>query len=292
MCDHILLLVEGKSIYFGSVDDAKPYIAALTGETIDQHTPATEHFLFESDPIFSDSIKEYAEHFAASAELKVVKERAGAHQSAPVPGGLPVVQFAGFGAQTWLCFKRDFTIASRDLTLYYLQYTLQIMYGFLVGFIFINLDFKIDSTLPLSFSAITWLTALNLYVFVFKAMYFDELSIRYAHERANQAYGILGPYIADHVVNMIMFVGYFVGTVIAYFIVGIRGDDTGFRSEAFPFIMLLAYFSAYAAEPVPAVVCQFTSPNLPVSFITVQGVFLLLFMFSGGKCLFSSCFGG
>ena len=45
----------------------------------------------------------------------------------------------------------------------------------------------------------------ELLFFVFKAMYFDELSIRYAHERANYAYGIVGPYIADHMVNLIMF---------------------------------------------------------------------------------------
>ena len=282
LCDNILLLVEGKSIYFGTVNDARPYITALTGETIDLHTPATEHFLFESDPVFSNVVHDYMDSFAKSAELEAIKKTVLQHQSAAVPKGLPVVEFAGVGSQTWEYFKRDFTIGARDLTLYYLQYALQISYGLLVGFIFINLDFKVDKTLPLSFSAITWLTALNLYVFVFKAMYFDDLSIRAAHERANNAYGVVGPYIADHMVNLLMFVGYFVGTVIAYFIVGIRGDDTGYAAEAFPFIMLLAYFSAYAAEPVPAVVCQFTAPNMPVSFVAVQGAFLVLFMFSGG----------
>jgi ATP-binding cassette, subfamily G (WHITE), member 2, SNQ2 len=200
-----------------------------------------------------------------------------------MPSSLPRLNFAGGFAQMTNCFKRDMTIASRDLTLYYLQYALQIVFGLQVGGLFINLDWSIDpGHLPLGFSGVTWITALNIYVFVFKALYFNDLSIRANHEKFNFAYRALPAYFADLAVNLLLAIGYFVGNVVAYFMIGIQGEDTGFDASAFGFIILLAYVSAFAAEPVPAIVCQFTSPNLPVSMITVQGVLLIMFMFSGG----------
>jgi hypothetical protein len=84
------------------------------------------------------------------------------------------------------------------------------MYGLLVGFIFFNVKFQFDSTnLPLGFGAVTWATALCLYVFVFKAMYFNDLFIRAAHERANHVYGITPAWIADLFVNFIWVNEYF-----------------------------------------------------------------------------------
>jgi hypothetical protein len=90
------------------------------------------------------------------------------------------------------------------------RYAIQIVFGLLVGFIFFNVKFQFDSTnLPLGFGAVTWATALTVYVFVFKAMYFNDLFIRAAHERANHVYGITPAWIADLFVNFIWVNEYF-----------------------------------------------------------------------------------
>jgi hypothetical protein len=85
------------------------------------HTTRQDILRF-TDPIFSDLTKDWAgeyrqSHFARQTELIVYE-----CQSQQKPDGIVLeTNFATFGVQIANCFKRDMTIGSRDLTLYYMQ---------------------------------------------------------------------------------------------------------------------------------------------------------------------------
>jgi len=48
---------------------------------------------------------------------------------------------------------------------------------------FMSLDYKLDDTVGHGFSAIVWVCALNIFVFVFKAFYFAEQYPMYIQEK-------------------------------------------------------------------------------------------------------------
>jgi hypothetical protein len=76
------------------------------------------------------------------------------------------------------------------------------VFGTLIGGIFFNVRFRFDNSLPMGFASVTWSTALCLYVFLFKSMYFNNLLIRAAHERSNRVYSITSAWVADLLVNL------------------------------------------------------------------------------------------
>ena len=61
-------------------------------------------------------------------------------------------------------------------------------YGFLVGALFWDAPRMMDSSVSIGFNTVTWITALMIYIFVFKVMYFNDAFIRLRHERANSMY--------------------------------------------------------------------------------------------------------
>ena len=64
--------------------------------------------------------------------------------------------------------RRGYTLAKRDPALYYLQFLLLLMFGFLVGAVFLRLKYVIDSTIVNVPAAITWIVFMVPYLQVFK----------------------------------------------------------------------------------------------------------------------------
>jgi hypothetical protein len=75
-----------------------------------------------TDPIFSDVTKDWAGEYQQSTFAQQTVAIVQNHQSQQKPPGIVLeTNFASFFTQITSCFKRDMTIGSRDLTLYYLQ---------------------------------------------------------------------------------------------------------------------------------------------------------------------------
>lgn len=88
-------------------------------------------------------------------------------------------------------------IARRDLSLFYLQYAIMFMYSVMVGLLYHGLDYAVNEDVRNVFGAISWITALALFVFLFKAVFNAEMYSTLVHERANHAYGRLANTLAD-----------------------------------------------------------------------------------------------
>ena len=81
--------------------------------------------------------------------------------------------------QYLMLVKRGYTLAKRDPARYYLQFLLLLMFGFLVGAVFLRVKYVIDSTLVNVPAAITWIVFMmpNLQVFKVKEMISCKLII-------------------------------------------------------------------------------------------------------------------
>lgn len=165
--DNVLLLSEGSAIFFGSVQDATSYFSSL-GYPVPAATTPTDHFLLLADAkanrLLDSSVQDsqssaagddlqLAAHFAVSNYAKAVKalvdtsaqkasSRGPQKKSCVVPTPKPAAadSWTQLGSP-WLnvlkqylqLLSRFYLIARRDLSLFYFQVLLQLIYGFLVG---------------------------------------------------------------------------------------------------------------------------------------------------------------
>jgi hypothetical protein len=80
---------------------------------------------------------------------------------------------------------------------------------------FLSTPFVLDDTTQQGFSAMVWVTALNVFVFVFKAFYFAEAFNYYRHERANNLYSATASTASELVSFMALSPGFAVGWLVA-----------------------------------------------------------------------------
>lgn len=145
----------------------------------------------------------------------------------------------------------------------------------MVGVMFASTPYVLDDTAQQGFSALVWVTALNVFVFVFKAFYFSEAVTYYEHERANNWYSATASTASELVSFMALSPGFAAGWLIAIWMIG-------FPVEAIPFLILLGFVSVFTAETIPHFIAQFTGSNTSLGLIYTQGVMLVFFMFSAG----------
>jgi len=274
--DNVLLLVDGETMFFGPVSQMTSHfnsIGCIAPESTD--TPVTEHYLLQSDNIFGRPTLDMIDGYAGSQVDNANKALIQTHQAQAQPGDSGAGDKAGFFAQVAMLFQRIFRISYRDLTIYYLQFGIQWVYGFLVGALFWDAKENLDDTIETGFNTVTWITALMIYIFVFKVMFFNDMWKVQRHERGNTMYNVFTLWLADLLLNLLMFPGYLIGGTIAYYMIG-------FQHESFAYTLLNYYVGIFAAEQIPNLIVQFTAPNLGAGFIITQGVLLILFMFSGG----------
>lgn len=139
-----------------------------------------------------------------------------------------------FAHQVYILVARDYTIAGRDPSLYFLQFVLVLMFGFLIGACFFQLNYRIDRTVNYVTGSLLWIIMMMIYMQVFKVYHLMKAKERFEHEQNNNAYSVLAAWTADLVSVSTLLICYLPGTTIAYFMIGLPG-------KAFPFIMLLMW---------------------------------------------------
>jgi len=173
-------------------------------------------------------------------------------------------------------FQRNVRIATRDITLYYLQFVMMSFYGFVIGAFFFDLPRRVDSRIADISNAIVWLALPASYINVFKVYHLMTSKERYLHERANNSYAVAPYWFAEFLVAAVAsFLAFIPGLLISYGMMGLP-------SESIPFAILILYFCVLVAEAVCQATTQFTK-NSSYAMVAAQGIFVCLCVFAGGS---------
>lgn len=148
------------------------------------------------------------------------------------------VEGSSFWNQVFVLVKRDYVLAARDPTMYVLQVVLVLAFGCMVGAVFFDLKYRIDSSMTYIPGALLWVVMVMVYIQVFKVYHLNKANQRFAHEHSNGSYSVLACWVADLFSVSSLLVSYIPGTAIAYFM-------AGFPGKAFPFLMLLFWLVRY-----------------------------------------------
>jgi ABC-type multidrug transport system ATPase subunit len=186
--DHLLILAEGGTAFFGTASQAEVYFSQL-GYPVPKGEVLTDHAL-----LMADVQARRLTGYAPSAEaLDLVSRFANSHLAAATVAAIESSSHRQYGAnstrpeapspqrrRTTLCanakspwqsahkgtfsfadymqlVNRFLVIARRDLTLFYLQAVLQGVYGFLMGATFYDLPAVINQDVNQIFSSCLWL---------------------------------------------------------------------------------------------------------------------------------------
>lgn len=155
--------------------------------------------------------------------------------------------------------KRDFTLAYRDPSLYYLQFVLVLAFGFLVGASFFQLDpVKINSQMLYVPSGLLWIVMMMIYIQVFKVYHLSRADWRFKHEISNKTYNIFIYWLAELTSTAILLVSFIPGTAVAYFMMGLP-------NKAYPFLMLLFWLVSRFPTPSDLFHSYYLSSTRPLS---------------------------
>lgn len=139
---------------------------------------------------------------------------------------------SSFWNQVYILVKRDYILAARDPTMYVLQVILVLVFGVMVGAVFFDLKYRIDSSMNYIPGVLLWIVMVMTYIQVFKVYHLNKANQRFAHEHINGSYSVLACWLADLISVSSLLISYIPGAAIAYFMAGLPG-------KAFPFLMLL-----------------------------------------------------
>ncbi len=236
--DHLLILERGTSAFFGTIPEASAYFQRI-GFTCPVGVTPTDYFLQISDSNFKYVQDfDFEKAFKSSDENKVVIKRLADHgtycdaNKTVVTSGKNDVSF---WVQFYVLLKREYTLAARDPTLYYLQFVMIYFFAFLIGVVFWDLPYRVDGQ---SFSIVIagsiWFAMMNGTVHIFKVYYLSAFNRRIQHEMANNSYGALSISLAESIATMTLTVGFLPSVPLLYFMMG-------FPPEGFPFLLLLCW---------------------------------------------------
>jgi ABC-type multidrug transport system ATPase subunit len=207
--DHILVLSDdGGMTFFGTVQESIAHFTHIGFPPPAVYTP-TDFYLQVTDSNFSDDNKfDFEGAFASSQRfyelhdlLDLVKyhglaqklkqlmvtppsatelepdspQRVGPERSMTedlvAAAGLKKNTGTSFWKQFTILVKRDLVVASRDPTLYYLQYALTLAFGFMIGAAFFRLKYRIDETQGFIPGGLLWIMLMMVYINVFKVCF-------------------------------------------------------------------------------------------------------------------------
>ena len=266
--EHIMLLHGGRMTFFGTLSQCTSFFSDL-GYRPPTHCTPTDYFLqilehnnellfrsqhrsnsaiyvdnkrnnsFDIEPNEAISFTDYFLNsvYATTmrADILLYKECSidipCSKECLPMPSG----SHASFWIQYVTLVHREWTVALRDLSLYYFQCIIILIFGFILGAAFFKLDFDISAGTTNVSGALVWIVFMVIYGQVFKVYHMFTANGRFRHEQWNNTYSVFAYWLAEMtVIAPLLFVCYIPGVAIAYFMMG-------FPSQAFGFIALLMW---------------------------------------------------
>eukprot|EP00038_Savillea_parva_P030717 m.79660 g.79660 ORF g.79660 m.79660 type:complete len:1404 (+) comp9307_c0_seq1:41-4252(+) len=278
--DDVILMVNGGTVYSGTVDGAVTHFNQLENRDVRlAGVPPTETHLRLADTTFAaveagDVPKNYPaqwQNSTAYADLSDLLVPYTSKQVYQVPSRSLGDHLSQFQSLFW----RLTQVARRDLTLFHVQYFLQGQYGFMIGAIFFQRKHEIGTPVVDMTSALLWLAALSIYVFVFKSYYNATQYPVLTHERQNSMYGVVANALSELSVLLLAIPGYIPATLIGFFMIG-------FPASSLPFMILFIFVASFTSEALPGFVANFTRNDPSKALMVTQGLLLIFFIFAGG----------
>ncbi|KAG5179071.1 P-loop containing nucleoside triphosphate hydrolase protein [Tribonema minus] len=278
--DHILLVGNGGSLFFGSLQESITHFNNLGYQLPEGQNP-TDYFLDVTDSAFSDVDLDFRQEFSTSVLASKIKDkldRAAASASSQIWYGDDDEGHGKLATSFWRQFtvllKRDAVLARRDPTLYYLQVALHMFYGLMIGAVFYQLTPIIDDTVSYMPGATVWFIMLNSYIHVFKVYYLMTSNKRFEHERANASYGVAAYFLSELAVTAISHLLFIPGVTIAYWM-------AGFDKQSYGFFLLVCYATSMTAEGMISFITKFTH-DAAYAVVAAQAALVMLTIFAGG----------
>jgi hypothetical protein len=178
-----------------------------------------------------------------------------------------------FWRQYSILVTREITMARRDPALYYMQFSMVMLFGFLVGAAFLDTKYSIDRSMGNVSAGLLWIVFMMAYIQIFKVTHnllpcsrilnqhlvvcpcrpfslplclslslfssiyqtyhLSRASARFNHERANNTYAVLAAFLAELTVSTIALLTFIPGTAVAYFMMGFPTDSYLFVALVF-----------------------------------------------------------
>jgi ABC-type multidrug transport system ATPase subunit len=285
-------LEQGSSIFFGSLFEASHYFSSLGYQCPKSITP-TDYYLQITDSNFHSEKSENLslpdnvedDHFKTkwndSDNYFALKDALNRHEDFCQninQHQMSVLKVAvPFWRQVSVLIYREYMIAYRDPTLYYLQAILFILFSSLTGAVLWMLPTDVNGNSNLLASGILWLVFFHTWVHAFKVFHLSASDKRAQHEIYNGKYPVLAVLVADivSVSSLVLFL--LPLPLIPYFMMG-------FPAEAYPFMILACWVTCLAGEAMVALVTKFSS-NPTTSMVYCQVSLVSLQVFTGGVFL-------
>ena len=271
--DNIMLLDQGRCIFFGSLSEANAYFTRIGFQCPHSVTP-TDYFLQISDSNFK-----YTENFnfhdayVESSEYTNLKTFLDSQKDSLKPKKFNH-KTAPYWYQFYVLVYREFALAYRDPTLYYFQVALMLIFGFITGAVFFQLPQGVDANFNIFPGGILWLSLMNGWAHCFKVYHLSKTDKRTKHEYANNKYNLYIWCLADIFTTATLNVVFFPVAAIAYFMMNLPQDG-------FPFLILNYWVTCLASEAMLNFITKF-STNPTTSMIAAQIALVNLMVFGGG----------
>lgn len=235
--DHLLLLDRGSSIFFGTLDQSIAYFEKI-GFLCPHAVTPTDYFLKISDSNFHYSEDfDFKAAFSSSAEGAEVKAKLEECKKLALERVQPntvVDSKVPYWRQVYVLVYREYSLAYRDPTLYYLQVVLFIMFSFFSGAIFFQLPRNVDENFNIITGGLLWIDLTFVWVSVFKVYHLSKLDKRIVHELSNNKYPVSAAVLADSFSVATLMIVFLPTMFITYFM-------AGYPAEALPFVVLCCW---------------------------------------------------
>lgn len=244
--DHLLLLEQGSSVFFGSLLEATKYFSNL-GYNCPKSVTPTDYYLQITDSNFSTSENfNFSSAWQQSYELKTIGDILTKHEELCSSGKIikrenSTLKKYGpvpFWKQVYVLVYRDYSVAYRDPTLYYFQAVMLMCFSFMTGAVFWHLPKEVDGNFNIFASGLLWLVFFHTWVHAFKVFHLSSSDKRAQHEIYNGKYSPLAVFIADIVSVSTLAAVFLPVPPIAYFMMNYPG-------EGFPFIILNCWIVSF-----------------------------------------------
>jgi ABC-type multidrug transport system ATPase subunit len=136
--------------------------------------------------------------------------------------------------QYYILTYREFTLACRDLSLYYLQFILSAGFGVMIGAVFFQLRYVINNRITDVPGGVLWIVMMMIYIHIFKVYHLSQANKRFSHEISNNTYSVVVYWLAELSSTAVLVLSFIPPTIIAYFMIGLPG-------EAFPYFFFLLW---------------------------------------------------
>ena len=298
MFNTLLILSQGKTVYYGSAADSVPYFSALGYDCPNFSNPA-DYFISLVNGDFKNNgdVAEFISGYEDSAQKKAIEQIVAKEKEEALPLEPLGDTRAGFPRQLFWLLRRNAKNTALNPRVFRVRLGMYVGFSLLLSYLFSS-----DDRSDIDDSSIAALFFMLLFFFGLQTMaalpFFLLLRPVFVRERSNGMYGVLPFHLANFIGTLpILLVCSSVATTIIYNIIGLYTNFFWFWLTVFSLLLVsesvMHVLSALTAQFVIAI--TFASAYvllnmLTAGYIVPRGDMLIIFQAGYYSSYFSYCF--